>query len=539
MILTRVPLYATEETVTRPVLITVANGIKELLGVNKNTYTKFDVKDTIPLKKTKLGHIKIDNNIKYDMLYIEATEVPFEDHELALIPIRPDFRPIYEDKEIRAKFQPIHHPRRVNIRCKYICRSKSTLYAVTDRLKLYTAHDGMYNQHELVYHYSLHTFIGKLLVEINNLKNKRLETALTLEEYINSTFDNRVDLANSIDGEALKSDLIIREAQVGIEGYITDDLSSMYPEYQEDESSWSIEFEYTFVYEKPVSLLLKYPLVIYNTMISKPFRIFYKEKKKSKDAYRTARSSDLYKIVEPDRRFLIRDDNYYVTIPEMDREVLTPPPNFYARMFSILILVDENDPTSLFNIVTDIPRVKFKDHVLKYILEDEFKYITDKYQGLFYIELYKDTNRDVSNEIYMEADGTLKTRLPMDIKSTYRVVFNVMVDLTFLSNTARKRVKSYFAKELEENETWGAPGIIEQAISPEHNIYSNITRKEDEYMSKTYLNLISVDDKYYYKELDSGKRPDEIPFLIKDSKWMYFKTKQIFAVIAYAMDPKD
>ena len=83
------------------------------------------------------------------------------------------------------------------------------------------------------------------------------------------------------------------------------------------------------------------------------------------------------------------------------------------------------------------------------------------------------------------------------------------------------------------------PGILEQAISPEHNIYNNITRKEDEYMSKTYLNLISVDDRYYYKELDSGKKPYEIPFLVKDTQWMQMKTKQIFAIIAYAMEGKD
>ena len=65
--MTRFSLFATEETVTRPVLIIVSNAIKELLGINKNVYTKYDVKDSIILKKTKLGNIKIDNNTREEM----------------------------------------------------------------------------------------------------------------------------------------------------------------------------------------------------------------------------------------------------------------------------------------------------------------------------------------------------------------------------------------------------------------------------------------------------------------------------------------
>lgn len=532
MIYTRFSLFATEETVTRPILIQVSNGIKELLGIQKNVYTKFDIKDNIILKKNKLGNIKIDNNTRDEMLYIESVETPYDDHELALIPIRPDFMPIYRDDDIGSKFQPLHHPRRVTLRVKYLSRSKANIYAVTDRMKLYTASDSMYNQLDLMYHYSLPMYVVQLLAEINHLKNKRLEEALTLEDYINKTFDKRVDLANSIDGEAIKSDLVIRESQADVQGYITDELSTMYPEYQEDDATWSIEFEYTFVYEKPVAVILKYPIIIYNSMISKRFRIFEKTKKRSKDAYRTARSSDVYKLVEDDKSFRIREDNYYLTIPEIDKEQLSYPPNFYARMFSVLIIVNEENPTELFNL-NDIPRIKFREHVQKFIL-DECKYVNVKFGTLFYVELYRNKDRD-TNKVILDEDGTLRTEYPMDMKSTYRVVFNILTDLNMLNGQALKRVKSYFQTELEDKQL---DTIKTYADSMIYKSPYSITQNESKTMVKTFLSLISVDDKYVYKQLTSGVNPYDIPFTISDNRWLQMRNKQIFMVIAAAMEKK-
>ena len=536
MIYTRFELQALEESVTRPILIMVSYGIKKMLGVDRDIYTKFDINDNLKIRKNKLGNIKIDNTTRSEMIYLESTETSYEEHELALIPVRPDFKPIYMDKDLDSKFQPIHLPRRITLRIKYLCRSKSKMFSVVNRLKLYTANDGMYNQHDLMYHYSLPMYVTKLLAELNNLKNKRLDPALSLEEYVNSTFDNRVDIANSIDGDIYKSDMIIRESQIGIEGYITDNIHDLNPEFDEESSEWSLEFEYTFVYEKPVSLLLKYPLVVYNTLIDKVFRNFTKEKRRSKYAYRTARSSDLYKVTEPDRTFKFRDDNYYLTIPEVDREKLPYPPSYYARMFTVLVLVNEENPTELFNI-NDIPKIKFRDHVLEFMLGSECKYVSDKFTSLFYIDLYR--NKDRSNiRVILDEDGTLRTEYPMDMKGTYRVAFNVLTDLNMLNKSSYKRVKGYLQRELEDNVVKEDPSIQEIRESPNHNVHSNITQVEKENMSKTYLNLISVDDRYVYKQLSSGMELYEIPFTISDNRWTMMRTKQILTVVACAMEDK-
>lgn len=536
MIHTKLELQAIEETVTRPVLVIVANDIKKLLGISTDIYTVYDVKDNIIKKKNKLGNIRGDNTTKDELINIEVAELSSENHELSLIPIRPDFKPIYIDKDINANIQPIYHSRKVSMRIRYLCRSKSKMFSVVNKLRLYTSNDGMYKQHQLTYHYTIPNHVGMLLIELNNLKNKRLETPLTLEEYLVKTFDNRFDIANSIDGNVLKSDMIIRESQIDIQGWIMDDLSQLTTEYDETSNMWALEFEYEFTYEKPISILINYPLLVYNTMVSKHFRLFEKQLRRSKNAYRTARSSDLYKLIESDRTLMPRDDNYYVTIPEMDNEKLAYPPAFYGRMFSVLTIVNDENLTELFNI-NEIPRIKFKDSVLKFILESEFKHISTKFESLFLVSLYKNKELD-TNKIIMDADGTLRTEYPMDIKSTYRVVFHVLTDLNLLTKQAYKRVKNYFAEELRNNESNNKININNSKLDPRYKLNNSITQIDTGTMVKTYLDLISVNDAYVTKQLTTGTQPYEIPFTISDNRWLQMKTKQITMILACAMEKK-
>lgn len=531
MIYTKLELQAIEETVTRPVLVKVSTDIKKLLGIDVGIYTVFDIKDNIIKKKNKLGTIRGDNTTKDELIHIEAAETSSENFELALIPVRPDFKPVYEDKDIRSKIQPIYHSRLMTMRVKYFCRSKSKMFAVINKLRLYTSHDGMYRQHQLTYHYTIPNHIGLLLIELNTLKNKRLETPLTLEEYMNNTFDNRLDIANTADGDILKSDLVIRESQIDIEGYIADDLHAITAEYDEEHNMWGMEFEYVFTYEKPISLLIRYPLIVYNTMISKHFRLFEKQQKRSKDAYRTARASDLYKLIDIDRTFIPRDDSYYVTIPEVDREKLPYPPAYYARMFSVLTIVNENNLTELFNI-NDIPRIKFREPVLKFILNSEYPHISTRNKSLFYINLYKDREVD-NNEVILDEDGTLRTKYPMDIKSTYRVVFNILTDLNLLTKPAYTRVKNYFAEEFRNKPEYNNP-----SLHPNRHVNFSIDQSDNSTMVTTYLNLLAVDDYYVNKQLQQGIQPYEVPFTIKDNRWQQIRTKQITMILASAMEKK-
>lgn len=457
MIAIKADLQGIEETVTRNIIITAVNDIKGLLGIGSDVYTFFDNKDNLFKRKTRDGGIIGDNSDRGSYIKIEHDENSEDGNELSLIPARPDFLPIYKDEDIGSSFQPIHHSRRINMHVKYACKSRSKIFSIANKLKLYTSSDAMYCLHDFEYHYSIPNFLNKLLLEINNKKNLRLPDGdkLTIEQYIDQTFDDRVDFANTLDGDITKSNLTIREKQLDIEGWVEGDLQSIKPEYDESGSVWYVEFDYTFTYEKPVTLLVKYPILVYNTIIHPFFRTtIYEKPKKDKRAIRTGRAQAMHDVTDteqdPDDPLAIKHPGYYLPIPEYDTTMLPKPLNFYSRMTVILTVMDDEDKTLLFNL-DEIPSIKLRDVYKDFIINSEREYIGDEFKSLFHFELWKNNKRDYQNKIKLDQHGVLRSTYELDYRYTYRVSINIITDLSMLTLDAKNRLKKFLEEQLSKD----------------------------------------------------------------------------------------
>lgn len=517
MLAFRADLHGIEETITRNVLITVVSDVKELLGMTHDVYTVFDEKDNVIKKKNRIGDVKGHNTFKEDMFNIEFTETTEEGHEMSLVAFRPDSKHIYHDKDINTSITPIYLNKKLEVKIKYSNKSKSKIFSLTNKLKIFNSDNSIYRRHELEYHYTIPPFLIKLLAHFNNLKNLRIpaENKLALEQYIDATFDNRVDFSNTLDADITKSQLVIREAQLEVEGYVADDVHSLTPEYDETFNTWYVEFTYGFSYEKPVSLLVQYPILIYNTIIDKEFRTFIDTKAKlRKNSKVTSGRGDMVEVTERDNVFNIRDNGYYIRIPKYDNEVLPRPGASMARMFSVLSVLEETEPNVLFNI-NHIPKIKFKETVLKFLLESEYKYVGEMFESLFYIELFKDNKKDYKNKIIMDNLGNLTTYDNMDIKSIYRVMFNVVTDISMLKPAAAKRFKQFCSEQLLDNREKESPTFQEF-----YSYWSGVDYRKYNQEVKTdnlvtdYLTLLSLDGNVVSNAIIGTNKYYEIPFAI-------------------------
>lgn len=509
MLNTRVDLQAIEETITRPVLVIVTNDIKNLLGITRDIYTTYDVNDALIKSKNKLGEVKGENTFKEDMISIEYTENSEDGNDLSLVVYRPDFKPIYLDKELRAKFTPIYHSRKISIKFKYMTKSKSNAFALANKIRLFTSTDAMYKVHNLEYHYTVPNFLTNLLIHINNLKNTRIidSEKLILEDYIATTFDNRVDFSHTLDANSDKSTLVIREAQLGIEGYIADDIANIQPEYDDSFTTWNLEFNYDFIYEKPVTILATYPLLVYNRLIDKQFRTFINPNTRAVDnvrAHRTGRRYGIDPITSTNSPFKINDENYYLTIPKIDQEVLPKPSAGLTRLFSILCILDDKDPTLLFNL-NDIPEVEIKENMLDFITSEK-NYFTEPMSSLFHIELYKNDKKDYSNKVILEGDGTLRSTYPLDYRYTYRVVVNIYRDLTLLNINARKRLKNFIIGELGSDELSDKKVFF-------NNMYNDITVSDStKDIVTSYITLLGAKPENVYDVMHKTNKYSDLMF---------------------------
>lgn len=510
MIKIKTGLNGIEETITRPILIRVTEDLMKYLGFNHDIYYTLDEHDTVDMDKNELGQIKSYSSPRDEHIVITHEESASDDSDLSLSYIRPDYQVVYEDKDIGASIMPLYLKRKMTIDFKYIAKSRSLVNAIINNLRLITASDGMYLTHTLLYHYTLPDFCFRLVSDINDKKNNMLATPLDIETYINQTFP-RVTTVNAPDGDSLKSDIAIRDSQTGVLGYITTNLSDIKKESVEEEAGWSVSFSYEFEYESVVQLSSCYPIMVYNQLLDPLLRVVMKQPMLPYKGNFTAGTQGIMDITNAGRYdyLTIEQNKTYITIPQEDGYKLPRPDPYTARLLSIIITIDVNNPTELFNIM-DIPHIIFKPEILDFWKAGEYKYISEIYRSMFHIALYTDGERDSNNYVIMDANLNLTTYLPMKQTSLYRVVFSVLTDLSVLSQSVHTRMNKYLFN-LTMNGTV-VPKLVEY-----------------------FAAIFGVDASYFPKRND----PLDILLAIEDNGWLKFWTRQETVIVSAVLTKKS
>ena len=540
---TKIMLQGLEETVTRPIQIIVANDIKKLLGLGRDIYIAFDPTDERITKiKNQLGDIDHDNTTFEEYILLETEESTEEGTELYMTTVKPDTYPIYQDIEIDSYIQAINQRRQLDFTFTYRNKSKSLVHSLANKLKLMTGDDGMYYRHELEYGYNIPPFVIKLLSHFNDLKNKRKrpDRQLSFSDYLARTFDTRLDLGGNLGKTIDNYTLYIREAQVNLEGYISDSVHDIKPEFDDNLNHWGITFRYRITFDKPVGLLLNYNMMVWNTPIAKEFRDFQHIENTSNRAIhpRSLRGVNLTTIGHPIWHTRPRKD--YLTIPVEDNRLpnlITP--RYLTRMFSVLTMVDSNDPTLLFNI-DEIPNYRFKKSVYDMLLKSEYKWVGIPCCSVIFISLICGEVEQYENRIIMDAEGNLRTTKPMDVTKTYRVMFSLLNDLDMLNPGSTRRINRFIDDEMDayrekyKNLRKNNDSLYSQA----KEIYN------DEVFLDIYAEILQVDyrDVLNNVDPDPNKNADLLKnmiYRISDHYRHMAKTVNVFNVHAACLEPSN
>ena len=478
-------LQGIEESITRNILIQVAKDVRRLMGITKNVYTVYDEKDNFFRKKSKSGELILDNTLKEDIIRVSYEEEVVDDHDLVLTQNTPVAKFIYKDDEINAKLTPVYIPRKISIKFRYSHRSSSGVNAIMNKLRLWVCSEAYYGIHKLTYHYNIPTHINELINHIRLMKNEE-----SLVDYINKTFDDRVDFVHPINGDVYKSDLAIRESQVNVVGYVKDNLYDMKPEFEEDWNVHTIEFNYEFTYDKPVALIMQYPLMVHNQLVPKKFREFVNANKLNKGNYIPGEGT-IRKLTEIDQIFDIRNNSYHLNLSPYDCFTLPRPESMYRRVFCLMIQLDHTNTRLLCN-VKDIPKIMIKDSVLSYMIK-EGSNIGKHRESLFYFELFKDDTKDYHAKVIIDPNGELITDRDLDIKCVYRLVLNVAVDIDSLTPDAKRRYVEFVKGQLEQDNTRDSE-TFQECISYWKNVkydkYNQSIQKDN--LITDYLTLLHL-----------------------------------------------
>jgi len=301
--------------------------------------------------------------------------------------------------------------------------------------------------HMIDYHYPIPLEYMAILHEIHRLRELRGGDGKTFAEWLKACFDPAMTvLADQAGNNPI---FAIRESQTAVMGYVDFNIQPPKSEKDGDAGNWTVNFTYTYHYDRVDTTVMMYPIVIHNTILStkyrsniKPYELedFYIRRPLSA----TAMNAFTY------MRSLGRawDQVPGIPIPTYDEWVPQRAIATHQNLFRILIGIDEGDPTALLNL-TALGPWSFKQIAVEYMRQRPADLLTP-YESVFHIQLMRKQELIHGDQLVVTSGLDVRTLFPMDVRQPYRLLIGMLIDLNLLSVPAKKRLCQFgsFAIEL-------------------------------------------------------------------------------------------
>lgn len=494
-----------EQTVTRPIIITLCKDVMKMLQMDSDTYVQYG--DQVLLDSSSTGRNTLSKSLPNKLLSVSVKENPVDGSEVSRMPLHTQTGKFYKDDEAQTSAGTIYKDMELHLEIKFRTKSKADVSAMINRIGLMTADGSYFNRHDLHISYELPPTVGTFIGEVLKIKQS-VYPNLTGDEYTEATFDlGRVDRINSMSSLLTKSSYVIREAQTEVIGYIDGELNNR--EAQEEDQYHVLELTYTIQYLKPIAINIDFPILIYNRTLPDAFTQLNTKppiNPRHFDSYK-----DLEELLVNFKSFGINYNGYYLTHPPQDDFTQPYELGGYQAVMSLLTLV-KDDPVDnkIFNI-NNIGELHLKQPIIDLLLYDKDN-VGKLFESMFYLALYENDRIDHDNPLYLDNDGNVCYTKPLDKSKSYRVFMYLANNPSQLNGKSKVRTLKYLNDEIAK----GHNKKIEGSMAYER--VSDVEQyKTEELFLDTYFSFFQVSDEVLLDGLNrvSQLTPGEVLFKIK------------------------
>lgn len=391
-------------------------------------------------------------------LTIDVNEQTDLDNLLSTSYIRDNEQVFIEDKDLGLYIKPDYVMKNVTIEMTYRASTENAVREWSDNI-LRRLHTGFnYLPHEIEYTLLMEPMFMALLLEIYNKREAQAGYGESFKEWFESICI--VPYTKLVKQDGTEPVLSFNQTASTVYGSFN---SSDVPEPKRNESlsTYEINLSYEFQYLKPISFLMKYPLVVHNQVINPVWidtKAHYDESKIAGYKSEVLRRFDALTHESP-----VAGKYEIINIPHFDDwndEVGVDGMSLISR---IMIKVDPNDLTKIADL-KDLKVAKFTDEYLEQIRKYRSR-ITGNKLWLMYMCLYQDNIRLGDKEIYIDEDLVLRSIRPLNLRKTYRFLTYALSDFKMVGEQTLQVMR-------EEPQWWFKhvvildPSVIRRGLKP-------------------------------------------------------------------------
>lgn len=431
------------DSVTRPVTLDIVRQLLAWTGLPKDTQILFPGYDQRPPQTGSTISTEAEFNYfnAHSMWKIEIEETHQEDRGLSIAVLYDDNPKIFDDEDARVWMRPAYSPCDITLRIRSRFTDKDQAIRWREDIRTRVGMNREARVHDISYSYLFPREFIKVLEEIHRLRESPQNEPYgqTWEEYLNFYFSPKARLLSDLTGK--NTQWGVAETQARVLGYFNFEMISDENDKDSETSVQNIEFTYTFKFDKPVSTVLCYPLVINNQLIGRGYRPTNKYDRVEDKALQYSQSAFNFRQFE---NSLLTENIAMpgISIPPFDEFLPargTVPPDT-LRVLTGLTTIDHDTPLDLLSL-EQLGNHTIDPEVLEF-MRGETNWLTRMGTSIFNVMVYR--NEYPLQRDHYEVTPDLMVRLvnPPSLRDTFHVRLSLYQRPRLLPAEAKERLRN-------------------------------------------------------------------------------------------------
>ena len=438
----RAEIPSTYYSIDRPVVLKVIKQVMDATQISSQTKINFVGAENKTFQQNSAideKDISIENKWPYDeRIFIEVDLDANLDNIFSTAIYQNENIPIFNDYKLDVFVRPIYRNQKVSINFKYRAIDRNT--AIQWRNSMNLKISGMMNifLHEVNYRYMINPDFIETIYDMWKLREAVApyndgDFNYYLTKYLTTAAKIHSDQAGQ------SKQWMIDEGQCNIQGRFDFTETPDKESKEGDHDNFVINFSHIFTFDKPIELVMFYPLVIHNQLV--PIKYLPKETVyKPEDRPRFFSQSGLaFNYFSTEQSVLNLNNANGYKIPVFDEfrpDVLIPSS---INVFTTLATISPLDKRFLFNL-KELVDIKLSEELLNFLQTVEYSYLGTNFASLFTLTLYQYSNILETKSLMVDNNLNVSSTFDLDLRKNYHIRFGIMTNFSLLTTSALQRI---------------------------------------------------------------------------------------------------
>lgn len=434
-------VYPTPEvykSVTRPVAMQIIRNMFTITGIDPKVFRSKMIgmveSEKVPgsaIDDKAPNDEQLQNRLSSDKKFSMEIEEEFLG-DLVTAVKRPNNHPVFYDPALKLSIKPVRLQVKTKISVIVNFMDKVSANNWLRQIKAQILQTGLTHYHTIDYHYPLPRNIVAQLMHMHKLRENVDGYGESFGQWCRRCFVKTYDIITNEAGQGKQ--FVIREKQTNIYGWFDFDFVPTKAEKESDRAGgWNIQFDYYFYYDRPDNLVISFPLMVHNQLISQEY--FNPERPLNRDSYRSFSSitDEAY-----DRIVATVNTHSYTRRPGIPAPIFDDwncgqDPKGFVQFSRTLLSLDPADKKWLVNLDELSADYSLKPIILDFINKSGNS-VFKTYDSIFNIVLYRWDSLLGPEHLNLVKPNKIVTPLDLSLRDMYHIVIYLLVDLSLLSD---------------------------------------------------------------------------------------------------------